>query len=157
MRDAGHRLRAVRRDGGAAQALAYDAQGRATQIGPDRLVWDALGRLAAVTDASGTVREAYVWDAAGRLAEARRPNGERERFAYDGAHKVAAIDAQGAALWEATWGPGARPARRAAHRRGRARGAHRQAPRSGRALRRADRPARRAHRVGAARRGTPVH
>ena len=91
---------------GAPEAVAYDAQGRATQVGADRLVWDALGRLAAVTDAAGNPREVYVWDAGGRLAEAHRPGEGVERFAYDGAHKVASIDASGAARWEAVWGPG---------------------------------------------------
>ena len=63
-------------------ATAYDADGRQTQAGEKHFAYDAFGRLAEVTHASGS-RCTYRYDAFGRR-NYESCNGQQAWFAYDG-------------------------------------------------------------------------
>jgi len=83
------RGRVIRTDPGPGLApitLAYDAQGRVTQLAQGAQVWtytyDAQNRLTRRTDALGRAIQ-YGYDAAGRVTTLTLPSGQTYQFGYD--------------------------------------------------------------------------
>jgi RHS repeat-associated protein len=96
----GHgQVRQVEQDDGAVATIAYDAEGRMTEVvavSPrgarfvTRYTWDPAGNLASVSAPDGGVTR-YTWDARRRLTELARPNGVRTEFTFGDLPRPTAI------------------------------------------------------------------
>ncbi|MCB0029632.1 MAG: hypothetical protein KDE28_17080, partial [Anaerolineales bacterium] len=91
--DAGDRLTLVSYPGGRFLAYSYDSSGRRIQMADqDGFVvhygYDALSRLATLTDTAGTPIITYSYDALGRLARSDLGNGAFTTYEYDAAGHV---------------------------------------------------------------------
>lgn len=105
VRDVGHRLKRVEAHG-KVLSMVYDAQGRMTNDGQYEYVYDVLGRLVLIKDASNQqTLEAYLYDTGPRLIRVDDSTSS-QHLAYDGLQMLASFDQSQNLKWEAIWGAG---------------------------------------------------
>ena len=99
----GHRLGSVEIDQ-TSYVLSHDQAGRVSSAMGMTMEWGPQGRLARVSDGTGTL-EVYLYDADGKLTAIKlSPSVMLEEFVYDGDQMVAAFDGSANLSWEAVWG-----------------------------------------------------
>lgn len=90
---------------GVRHVVQHDAAGRIRSENGTVFEWDPLDQLVAVRPNGGQA-EGLLYDGLNRLVARYQGDSFVEAYAYDGHQMVGAYDAQGQALWQASWAPG---------------------------------------------------